>query len=141
MELTNIELFFFEKALTNATSDLRASKVKNLSLNVFVFRNLKLVSEICDAYRKEIDAFKPERLVELNAKSELTEEETAEKKALAEDNDKAITEFLNKKTTIEFHSGDIDLSAMNGLEVNYDSSTVIGFLLDLKNQSKNEKPD
>ena len=129
MEITNLELFFFEKALNDATNDLRTSKVKDLSLNVLVFRNLKIISELCDTYRKEIDAFMPDRLRELNQKADMSTDEIEEKASLSKEYNSEVNLFLSKKTNIEFYKGDVSPSALNGIEVNYDSSAVIGFLL------------
>lgn len=128
MKITNTECFILENQLQNVIAELRESKVKSLSLNVSVKRNLTRAAELCADFRKEIQEFMPERLKELNAQEKLTKKEEAEKESLNAEYNVEINKFLQNTMEFEVFNSGVSMEALGNIELTYDTSNIIDFL-------------
>jgi hypothetical protein len=136
MKITNAECFIIENQLQNVVSELRDSKIKSLSLNVSVKRNLQKASELCADFRKEIQEFMPARLKEINELEKLNKKEEAEKESLMAEYNAEINKFL--QNTIEFtvfNSG-VNLESLSNIELTFDSASIIDFLFGEKDRKE-----
>lgn len=130
MKITNSEAFILEAQLNNVIGELRESKVKNLSLNVMVKRNLTKIAEICNDFRKEIQEFKPAELAELEAiEVELTEDQQKQKDELLKDYNGEINKFLSNTLEYEPFTSGVTLEGISSVELSFDSSNIIDLLL------------
>jgi len=130
MKITNGECFVIENGLRTAVNELVESKVKSLALNVIVSRNLQKVSELCEAFRKEIREFMPEDLKELNEKGEdLTDDEKLTKEELTKTYNDEINKFLSEPGDVEFYKPNISIESLMQVELGYDSSSIISLIL------------
>lgn len=133
MKITNGECFIIENVLQAAVKDLRESKVRSLTLNFFVSTNLQKTSEICQTLRKEIQEFMPERLKELNeTREDISDEEKQERELLGKEYNDAINKFLAEDIEVDFFKARIPLESLEGIELNYDSTSVLALLLNNK---------
>jgi len=133
MKITNGECFIIEDGLTSAAKELRESKTKNLVLNVIVSKNLAKVSEICQIFRKEISEFKPTDLIGLEKVDiELSDDDKLKNDVLLKEFNEDVKKFLSEITDMEFLVSDIKLSSLIGIEMEYDTSSIVGLLLSAK---------
>lgn len=129
MKITNGECFVLENGLRLAASELKESKVKSLTLNVLVARNLQKASELCESFRKEIREFMPAELRALNEKSELSEDDELNKKVLSEEYNAEINKFLSEPGEISFYKPNISMESLAQVELGYDASSIISLIL------------
>jgi hypothetical protein len=133
MKITNGECFIIENGLTSAAKELRESKTKNLVLNVIVSKNLAKISETCQIFRKEISEFKSSDLIDIEKmEGELSEHEIAKKDILLREFNEEIQKFLAETIDVEFLVSDIKLSSLIGIEMEYDTSSIVGLMLSAK---------
>jgi hypothetical protein len=128
MKILNSECFILESQLSNVVTELRESKVKSLTLNISVKRNLQKLSEICNEFRKDIQEFVPERLKELNTKTELTEEETEEKSKLDETTNAEINKLLQEPIEFTPFNCGVNVEALGDIELSFDATNIIDIL-------------
>jgi hypothetical protein len=133
MKITNGECFIIENGLTAAAKELRESKTKNLILNVIVSKNLVKISELCQLFRKEINEFKSVELVEIEKiEVELSNEDKTKKDELLKEFNTEINKFLAESSDVDFLVSDIKLSSLTGVEMEYDTSSIVGLMLSAK---------
>lgn len=133
MKITNGECFIIENGLKSSAEELRESKSKNLVLNVIVSKNLLKVSDICQLFREEISKFKPEELVKYEKdENELSDEDKLIKDDILKKYNEEINKFLSESTDVEFIVSDIKLSSLVGIEMSYDTSSIVGLMLSAK---------
>lgn len=133
MKITNGECFIIENGLKSSAEELRESKSKNLVLNVIVSKNLLKISDICQLFREEISKFKPEELVKYEKdENELSDEDKLIKDDILKKYNEEINKFLSESTDIEFIVSDIKLSSLVGIEMSYDTSSIVGLMLSAK---------
>jgi len=128
MKITNAECFILENQLQNVVTELRDSKVKSLSLNVSVKRNLQKVLDLCGDFRKEIQEFQPVRLKELNELVKLNKKEETEKEGLMTEYNAEINKFLQNTMEFDVFNSGVSLGGLANVELTYDSSNIIDFL-------------
>jgi hypothetical protein len=91
------------------------------------------ISETCQLFRKEISEFKPEDLVKIEKiEGDLSEDDSKKKESLLSDYNKSINEFLGESFDMEFLVSDVKLSSLIGVEMDYDTSSIVGLLLSAK---------
>ena len=133
MKITNGECFIIENGLKSSAEELRESKSKNLVLNVIVSKNLLKISDICQLFREEISKFKPEELVKYEKdENELSDEDKLIKDDILKKYNEEINKFLSESTDVEFIVSDIKLSSLVGIEMSYDTSSIVGLMLSAK---------
>lgn len=133
MKITNGECFIIENGLKSSAEELRESKSKNLVLNVIVSKNLLKISDICQLFREEIAKFKPEELVKYEKdENELSDEDKLIKDDILKKYNEEINKFLSESTDVEFIVSDIKLSSLVGIEMSYDTSSIVGLMLSAK---------
>lgn len=137
MKITNTECFILENQLQNVISELRESKIKSLSLNVSVKRNLQKASELCADFRKEIQEFMPVRLSELNI-GELDEKDTKEKESLTAEYNAEINKFLQGTVEFDVFNSGVSMEALSNIELTYDTSNILDFLFGEKSKEAEE---
>lgn len=137
MKITNAECFILENQLQNVVTELRDSKVKSLSLNVSVKRNLQKVLDLCGDFRKEIQEFQPVRLKELNELIKLNKKEEAEKDGLMTEYNTEINKFLQNTMEFDVFNSGVSLEGLANVELTYDSSNIIDFLFGERDKKEN----
>lgn len=128
MKITNAECFILESQLQNVISELRDSKIKSLSLNVSVKRNLQKAAELCGDFRKEIQEFAPARLKELNELEKLSKKEEKEKEDLNTEYNAEINKFLQHTFDFDVFNSGVSLESLGNIELTYDTSNILDFL-------------
>ena len=133
MKITNGECFIIENGLKTAAEELRVSKTKNLVLNVIVSKNLSKIADTCHLFREEIGKFKPEELIAYEkSDSELSDEDNLIKEDLLKSYNVEINKFLAESSDIDFLVSDIKLSSLVGIEMEYDTSSIVGLMISAK---------
>lgn len=127
-----------ENQLQTVISELRESKVKSLSLNVSVKRNLQKASELCADFRKEIQEFMPVRLKEVNEIEKPNKKEEVEKESLTKEYNAEINKFLQNTIEFDVFNSGVSMEALGNVELTYDSSNIIDFLFGEKDEKKKE---
>lgn len=138
MKITNTECFILENQLQNVITELRESKVKSLSLNVSVKRNLQKASELCADFRKEIQEFMPVGLKEINEAEKLNKKEEAEKESLTKEYNLEINKFLQNTIEFEVFNSGVNMEALGNIELTYDTSNILDFLFGEKDKETEE---
>ena len=138
MKITNTECFILENQLQNVITELRESKVKSLSLNVSVKRNLQKAAELCADFRKEIQEFMPVRLKEINEIEKPNKKEEAEKESLTKEYNAEINKFLQNTMEFEVFNSGVSMEALGSVELTYDASNIIDFLFGDKGKEVEE---
>jgi hypothetical protein len=130
MKLTNGEIFVVENGLRLAVEELRKSAVKSLGLNTVVARNLKLVSDLCQTFRKEISEFMPDELRKLNEKKDqLSTDEIETKADLTKQYNAEVNKFLEDVSDVDFFKLNISMESLSNVELGYDTSNILQLIL------------
>jgi len=136
MKITNTECFILENQLQNVITELRESKVKSLSLNVSVKRNLQKAADFCADFRKEIQEFMPTRLKELGEIEKLSKKEEKEKEDLTKEYNVEINKFLQNTIEFDVFNSGVNMESLGNIELTYDTSNILDFLFGNKEEIK-----
>lgn len=134
MNFTNEDCFIIERILGEAASELRASHKKSIALSTLVARNLSEVNSLCAEMRKQIEASKPEELVELIKKAELNDDDKSRKVTLETEFKKTVDEFIKQKSDPKFYTPKINLEDFEGVELSYDATSILDLILRSKDE-------